>query len=72
MRVIDVVNDWKSHFSAQGMSQRDINSLAQQIDGYFLLRSEWAFRPSSLSNPHLRSPAKPHSDSSNQLGSDPN
>ena len=31
MKVIDVVNDWKIHFAQVGVSQRDIESLAQQI-----------------------------------------
>ncbi len=32
-RVIAVVNDWKTHFAAIGVSSKDIDSLAEQIDG---------------------------------------
>jgi hypothetical protein len=33
-----VVNTWKLHFAQMGVSPRDIENLAQQIDGDFLLQ----------------------------------
>jgi serine/threonine-protein kinase HipA len=43
VRVVDVVNTWKLHFAEMGVSPRDIESLAQQIDGEFLLRQRNGF-----------------------------
>jgi serine/threonine-protein kinase HipA len=54
MRVIEEVSDWKAHFSAQGMSQRDINSLAQQIDGDYLLTQRMGFSPEQFVKPALK------------------
>ena len=45
VRVVAVVNTWKSHFDQVGVSPRDIDSLAQQIDGNFLLRQRTGFEP---------------------------
>jgi serine/threonine-protein kinase HipA len=45
VRVVDVVNTWKLHFAEAGVSPRDIESLAQQIDGEFLLRQRNGFEP---------------------------
>ena len=44
--VVVVVNTWKLHFAQMGVSQRDIESLAQQIDGDFLLKQCTGFEPS--------------------------
>jgi serine/threonine-protein kinase HipA len=46
MRVVVVVNNWKLHFAEMGVSQRDIENLAQQIDGDFLLQQRTGFEPS--------------------------
>ena len=43
LRVVGVVNTWKLHFAEMGVSPRDIESLAQQIDGEFLLRQRNGF-----------------------------
>jgi len=43
LRVIEVVNVWKTHFAEVGVSPRDIESLAQQIDGPFLLAQRQGF-----------------------------
>ncbi len=43
--VIDVVNTWKEHFVQAGVSQRDIESLAERIDGDYLLSQRTAFDP---------------------------
>lgn len=32
-QVISVVNDWKAHFAAAGVSAKDIESVAEQVDG---------------------------------------
>jgi serine/threonine-protein kinase HipA len=45
VRVVEVVSTWKSHFAEMGVSPRDIESLAQQIDGEFLLRQRNGFEP---------------------------
>lgn len=44
-RVIDVVNTWKAHFAQVGVTQWDIDSLAQQIDGEYLLSQRTGFDP---------------------------
>jgi serine/threonine-protein kinase HipA len=41
--VVEVVNTWKLHFAQVGVSPRDIESLAQQIDGDFLLQQRTSF-----------------------------
>lgn len=40
---MDVVNNWKYHFAEVGVSADNIESLAQQIDGQFLLRQRNGF-----------------------------
>ena len=43
--VIDVVNTWKEHFAQAGVSRRDIESMAERIDGDYLLSQRTAFDP---------------------------
>jgi serine/threonine-protein kinase HipA len=43
--VIDVVNTWQAHFAQIGVTQRDIESLAERIDGQQLLRQRSGFDP---------------------------
>ena len=45
VRVVDVVNTWKLHFAKMGVSARDIESLAQQIDGEHLSQQRLGFEP---------------------------
>ena len=45
VRVVDVVNTWKLHFAKMSVSARDIESLAQQIDGDYLLQQRIGFEP---------------------------
>jgi serine/threonine-protein kinase HipA len=45
LRVVDVVNTWKLHFAQMGVSPRDIENLAQQIEGDFLLQQRTNFEP---------------------------
>ncbi len=45
VRVVEVVNTWKLHFAQMGVSPRDIENLAQQIDGNFLLQQRTSFEP---------------------------
>ena len=45
VRVVDVVNTWKMHFAQVGVSPRDIDNLAQQIDGDYLLQQRTNFEP---------------------------
>jgi serine/threonine-protein kinase HipA len=41
--VIDVVNVWREHFAQAGVAQRDIESLAERIDGAELLNQRTRF-----------------------------
>ena len=45
VRVVEVVNTWKLHFAQMGVSPRDIENLAQEIDGNFLLQQRTSFEP---------------------------
>jgi serine/threonine-protein kinase HipA len=45
LRVVEVVNTWKLHFAEVGVSARDIENLAQQIDGDYLLPQRVSFEP---------------------------
>jgi serine/threonine-protein kinase HipA len=56
VRVVAVVNTWKSHFAQVGVSPRDIQSLAQQIDGDFLLWQKTSFEPECFVLPLRKSP----------------
>ncbi len=47
-RVIAVVNGWQAHFAACGVTERDIESLAQRIDGEPLLAQRQGFNPSDF------------------------
>ncbi len=51
VRVVTVVNTWKSHFAEVGVSSRDIESLAQQIDGDYLLQQRAGFEPGRFVSP---------------------
>jgi serine/threonine-protein kinase HipA len=42
-RVIKTVEGWQAHFARLGVTQRDINSLAQQIDGQYLIAQRSGF-----------------------------
>lgn len=46
MAIIGVVNTWKEHFARAGVTQRDLESLAERIDGEHLLRQRNEFDPS--------------------------
>lgn len=41
--VIDIVNTWRAHFAHAGVSERDIESLAERIDGEALLTQRIEF-----------------------------
>jgi serine/threonine-protein kinase HipA len=43
LRVIAVVNTWQAHFRSMGVSSSDMESLAQQIDGDYLLNQRQGF-----------------------------
>lgn len=58
--VIDVVNTWREHFAHAGVSRRDVESLAERIDGEALLTQRDGFDPSRFqSAPVRRKPASP-------------
>ncbi len=44
-RVSDVINTWQEHFAQAGVTQRDIESLAERIDGEELLAQRTDFDP---------------------------
>lgn len=44
-RVISVVSSWQAHFAQAGVSARDIESLAERIDGEALLTQRTGFDP---------------------------
>lgn len=43
VRVVDLVNTWKLDFDQMGVSRKDVESLAQQTDGDFLLQQRTSF-----------------------------
>lgn len=45
VRVIQVVNGWRPHFEACGVSKADLESLAERIDGAQLLGQRQTFNP---------------------------
>jgi serine/threonine-protein kinase HipA len=51
MTIIGVVNTWKEHFARAGVTERDLESLAQRIDGEELLRQRNEFDPSRFRAP---------------------
>lgn len=65
-RVIAVVQTWKIHFAQVGVTQRDIDSLAQQIDGEYLLAQRTGFDPAKFQDfPIKKSRKSPFGNSSN-------
>jgi len=65
-RVIAVVQTWKIHFAQVGVTQRDIDSLAQQIDGEYLLAQRTGFDPAKFQDfPIKKSRKSPFGISSN-------
>jgi serine/threonine-protein kinase HipA len=61
--IIQVVNGWRAHFTACGVAQPDIDSLAERIDGEHLMDQRQAFNPADYANParapRRRSPFAP-------------
>jgi serine/threonine-protein kinase HipA len=53
--VIDVVKGWRDHFGQAGVSRRDIEVLAERIDGEALLAQRTDFTPARFAS----APAKP-------------
>jgi serine/threonine-protein kinase HipA len=45
VRIISVVNRWRDHFAACGVTESDLNSLAERIDGDRLLGERKEFSP---------------------------
>ncbi len=43
IQVIEVVNTWRAHFKSAGVSESDLDSLAQQLDGAELLNQRQKF-----------------------------
>jgi serine/threonine-protein kinase HipA len=65
-KVIAVVQTWKIHFAKVGVTQRDIDSLAQQIDGEYLLAQRTGFDPAKFQDfPSKKSRKSPFENSSN-------
>lgn len=53
-RVIAVLRTWKAHFAQAGVTARDIESLAERIDGAELLAQRSAFDPTRFQSPPSR------------------
>lgn len=53
--VIDAVNGWRDHFEQAGVSLRDVEALAEHIDGEALLAQRTDFKPARFAS----APAKP-------------
>jgi serine/threonine-protein kinase HipA len=45
VRVIGVVDGWREHFAGCGVTEADLDSLAERIDGQLLLGQRRAFDP---------------------------
>ena len=43
VQVIEVVNTWRAHFESMGVSKRDLDSLAERLDGNELLSQRQSF-----------------------------
>ena len=54
LKVIEVVDTWKTHFAAAGVSASDLDHLAQHIDGDQLLKQRVEFDPGKYSGPKPR------------------
>lgn len=52
--VIEVVNTWQAHFAQVGVSVRDIDSLAERIDGEHLLAQRTGFNPARFKEASAR------------------
>lgn len=60
IQVIKVVDTWRAHFAAIGVSQRDMGSLAERLDGEQLLSQRRTFDPSQYQGVHSkRKPTSP-------------
>ncbi len=59
--VITIVETWRTHFRACGVTATDIESLAQRIDGEELLRERRSFSPGGYDKPAPRRPRHPFS-----------
>lgn len=58
--VIGVVNVWQAHFAGLGVTDRDIDSLAERIDSDLLLSQRTGFDPAAVrSKPARRRRASP-------------
>lgn len=55
LRVVGVVNGWRAHFEACGVTRADLKSLAQWIDGDRLLGQRQSFNPGAYSAPKRQS-----------------
>lgn len=58
VNVINVVNLWRDHFAKAGVTERDIKSLAEHIDGKELLSQRFGFDPSTYKDERITKPRK--------------
>ncbi len=59
LRVINVVETWKTHFVQLGVTQHDIDNLARTIDGDYLLKQRRAFNPADFLGPPKKKRTSP-------------
>jgi serine/threonine-protein kinase HipA len=61
LRVIEVVDGWKEHFEACGVSPGDIDALARRIDGEELLTQRHGFKSKDYADPVRKRKRSPFS-----------
>lgn len=59
--VVEVVNSWQKHFAQAGVTARDIESLAERIDGEELLSQRIGFDRAQFQSPPARRKRPGHS-----------
>jgi serine/threonine-protein kinase HipA len=59
MVIIGIINTWKEHFATRGVSDSDIENLAERIDGPELLNQRRSFSPAAYATPPRRRRRRP-------------
>lgn len=58
VRVIAVVDTWKTHFAQMGVTQRDIENIARQVDGDYLIGQRSGFSPAEFQHSPVKKTRK--------------
>jgi serine/threonine-protein kinase HipA len=59
VRIIGVINGWREHFAACGVTESDLDSLAERIDGVRLQGQRREFGPADYQTPRIRKRRRP-------------